>query len=69
MMVLIDKINKQGEINMNKTLFNEIINSKLGEGFKQTLKEKTPEIKQLSDKNFGEDMTNLMMLVINKRDK
>jgi len=44
MMVLIDKINKQGEINMNKTLFNEIINSKLGEGFKQTLKEKLQKL-------------------------
>ena len=43
---------------MNKKLINNIWNSKFGDGFKQSLKEKEPEITQILHKNFGEEKTN-----------
>ena len=42
---------------MNKKLLSEICNSKFGNGFKQSLEEKTPEIVQVLHKNLGEERT------------
>ena len=51
---------------MNEKFLNEIYKSQFADGFKQSLKEKTPEIVQLLQKNFGEEKTDVIIVSVNK---
>lgn len=54
---------------MNKNLLNEIWNSKFGDGFKQSLEEKNPEIIQILHKNLGEEKTNKVISFVDYLNK